>query len=137
LILAVFCPEMPCEVRITDNARQDFLGLDARWHSAVKAAVEAHLRLGPATMIKVPLATVKDDLSGYVRKSAQDEVLITRHGKPAALLIGFASTEWFGDSRLIDCHPRRRSWCLLRSLMVVCEHRPLYAVLGNRCVTPP
>jgi prevent-host-death family protein len=100
LILAVFCPEMPCEVRITDNARQDFLGLDARWHSAVKAAVEAHLRLGPATMIRVPLATVKDDLSGYVRKSAQDEVLITRHGKPAALLIGFADEdEWF-DYRL-------------------------------------
>lgn len=29
-------------------------------------------------MIKVPLATVKDGLSGYVKKSARNEVLITR-----------------------------------------------------------
>jgi prevent-host-death family protein len=51
-------------------------------------------------MIKVPLAIVKDDLSGYVKKAAKDEVLITRHGKPAAILIGFADEdEWF-DYRL-------------------------------------
>ncbi len=31
-------------------------------------------------MIKVPLATVKDGLSGYVKKSARNEVLITRLG---------------------------------------------------------
>jgi len=43
---------------------------------------------------------VKDDLSGYVKKAAKDEVLITRHGKSAAILIGFADEdEWF-DYRL-------------------------------------
>jgi len=47
-------------------------------------------------MIKVPLAEVKDALSDYVRKAAKDEVLITRHGVPAAILIGFADEdEWF------------------------------------------
>jgi prevent-host-death family protein len=51
-------------------------------------------------MIKVPLATVKDDLSGYVKKSASDEVLITRHGKPAAILIGFADEDDWFDYRL-------------------------------------
>ena len=51
-------------------------------------------------MIKVPLATVKDDLSGYVKKSARNEVLITRHGKPAALLIGFADEDDWFDYRL-------------------------------------
>ena len=51
-------------------------------------------------MIKVPLAEVKDALSDYVRKAAKDEVLITRHGVPAAILIGFADEdEWF-DYRL-------------------------------------
>lgn len=51
-------------------------------------------------MIKVPLATVKDDLSGYVKKSAQNEVLITRPGKPAAILIGFADGDDWLDYRL-------------------------------------
>jgi prevent-host-death family protein len=51
-------------------------------------------------MIKVPLATVKDDLSAYVKKSATDEVLITRHGKPAAILIGFADEDDWFDYRL-------------------------------------
>ena len=51
-------------------------------------------------MSKVPLATVKNDLSGYVKKSARDEVLITRHGEPAAILIGFADEEDWFDYRL-------------------------------------
>jgi antitoxin (DNA-binding transcriptional repressor) of toxin-antitoxin stability system len=37
-------------------------------------------------MIKVPLAEVKDGLSKFVRKAAENEVLITRHGKPLQLL---------------------------------------------------
>ena len=39
---------MPYEIRITDNARGDFLALDARWRSAVKAALATHLRHEPA-----------------------------------------------------------------------------------------
>ena len=51
-------------------------------------------------MIKVPLATVKDALSDYVKKAAKDEVLITRYGKPAAILIGFADEDDWFDYRL-------------------------------------
>jgi mRNA interferase RelE/StbE len=39
---------MAYEIRLTDHAREDFLALDARWRSGIKAAMEAHLRHGPA-----------------------------------------------------------------------------------------
>jgi len=44
-------------------------------------------------MKKVALSEVKDDLSRFLRPAEKEEVLITRHGKPAAVLIGFASEE--------------------------------------------
>jgi len=45
---------------------------------------------------KVPLAELKDDLSRFLREATTDEIVITRHGKPAGVLIGFASEDdWF------------------------------------------
>ncbi len=45
---------------------------------------------------EVPLAEVKDDLSRYLKEAASREIVITRHGKPAGVLIGFASEDdWF------------------------------------------
>jgi prevent-host-death family protein len=45
---------------------------------------------------KVALSDVKDDLSKYLRMAEKEGVVITRHGKPAGLLIGFADEEdWF------------------------------------------
>jgi prevent-host-death family protein len=42
------------------------------------------------------LALVKDDLSRYLRLAEHDEIVITRHGKPAGVLIGFQSEDdWF------------------------------------------
>jgi prevent-host-death family protein len=49
---------------------------------------------------KVPLSEVKDDLSRYLREAEEREVVITRHGKPAGVLIGFASEEDWFDYRL-------------------------------------
>jgi prevent-host-death family protein len=47
-------------------------------------------------MKKVALSEVKDDLSRYLHLAEREEVVITRHGKPAGLLIGFADEEaWF------------------------------------------
>jgi prevent-host-death family protein len=47
-------------------------------------------------MKRVALSEVKDDLSKYLRLAEKEEVVITRHGKPAGLLRGFASEEeWF------------------------------------------
>lgn len=47
-------------------------------------------------MKKVPLAEVKDDLSSYLRAAEKADIVITRHGKPAGVLIGFATDDdWF------------------------------------------
>jgi prevent-host-death family protein len=44
----------------------------------------------------VALARVKDDLSRYLRLAEGQEIVITRHGRPAGVLIGFRSEEdWF------------------------------------------
>ena len=51
-------------------------------------------------MKRVPLHEVKDELSKYLRRAEKEEIVITRYGKPAGVLIGFASEdEWF-DYRL-------------------------------------
>lgn len=45
---------------------------------------------------KVPLSEIKDDLSRYLREAETQEIVITRHGKPAGVLIGFESEDdWF------------------------------------------
>jgi prevent-host-death family protein len=49
-----------------------------------------------ATMKKASLAQVKDHLSQYLHDAEQEQVVITRHGKPAGVLIGFETEEdWF------------------------------------------
>ena len=50
------------------------------------------------------LANVKDDLSRYLRLAAAEEIVITRHGRPAGVLIGFASEEDWFEYRL-ENHP--------------------------------
>ena len=43
-----------------------------------------------------PLSEVKDDLSRYVQLAAREDIVVTRHGRPAAVLIGFEDEEdWF------------------------------------------
>ena len=49
---------------------------------------------------EVPLSEVKDDLSRYLREAEERQVVITRHGKPAGVLIGFASEDDWFDYRL-------------------------------------
>ena len=64
---------------------------------------------------EIPLATVKDDLSRYLREAEKGEIVITRHGKPAGVLIGFRSEEdWFdyrleNDPRFLDRVERARA----------------------------
>jgi prevent-host-death family protein len=53
-----------------------------------------------SSLKEVPLAQVKDDLSRYLHEAEKHEVVITRHGKPAGVLIGFASEEDWFDYRL-------------------------------------
>jgi prevent-host-death family protein len=49
---------------------------------------------------EVPLSEIKDDRSRYLREAETQEIVITRHGKPAGLLIGFESEEDWFDYRL-------------------------------------
>ena len=51
-------------------------------------------------MKKVALSDVKDDLSRFLRLAEKEEVIITRHGKPAGVLIGFESEDAWFDYRL-------------------------------------
>lgn len=47
-------------------------------------------------MKEVPLSEAKDDLSRLLRQAEKQHIVITRHGKPAGLLIGFESEDdWF------------------------------------------
>jgi len=52
----------------------------------------------------VALAEVKDDLSKYLRLAEEEEIIITRHGRAAGVLIGFSSDEDWFDYRL-EHHP--------------------------------
>ena len=51
-------------------------------------------------MRRVPLHEVKDDLSRLLRQAESEDIVITRHGKPAGLLVGFKSEDDWFDYRL-------------------------------------
>lgn len=65
-------------------------------------------------MKEVPLSEVKDDLSRFLHEAEKHEIVITRHGKPAGILIGFESEEdWFdykleNDPRFLERVERAR-----------------------------
>ena len=51
-------------------------------------------------MKRIALSDVKDDLSKYLHAAEHEEIVITRHGKPAGILIGFKSEDDWFDYRL-------------------------------------
>jgi prevent-host-death family protein len=53
---------------------------------------------------RVALARLKDDLSRYLRLAQEQEIVITRHGQAAGVLIGFESEEDWFDYR-VEHHP--------------------------------
>ncbi|MDL1910698.1 type II toxin-antitoxin system Phd/YefM family antitoxin [Chloroflexi bacterium CFX6] len=47
-------------------------------------------------MKTVALNEIKDELSKYLHLAEKEAIVITRHGKPAGVLVGFASEDdWF------------------------------------------
>ena len=54
---------------------------------------------------QVPLSEIKDDLSRFLREAEKQEIVITRHGKPAGVLIGFESDDDWFDYR-VENDPR-------------------------------
>lgn len=68
-------------------------------------------------MKKVALSEVKDDLSKYLRIAESEDIVITRHGKPAGVLIGFKSEEeWFEYRLESDPHFLERIEAARRSI---------------------
>ena len=63
---------------------------------------------------EVPLSEIKDDLSRFLREAEKQEIVITRHGKPAGILIGFETEDdWFDyklehDPRFVERIKRAR-----------------------------
>ena len=59
-------------------------------------------------MKQVSLSEIKDDLSKYLNLAKTEEIIITKNGKPAGVLVGFASEDdWFDyklehDPRFIE-----------------------------------
>jgi prevent-host-death family protein len=51
-------------------------------------------------MKTVPLSEIKNDLSRFLREAEGEGIVITRHGKPAGVLIGFESEDDWFDWRL-------------------------------------
>lgn len=49
---------------------------------------------------RVPLSEIKIYLSRFLREAEGDEIIITRNGKPAGVLIGFASEDDWLDYQL-------------------------------------
>src|SRR5216117_2606326 len=58
------------------------------------------LRNSVKAMKQVALSEIKDDLSKYLRLAENEAIVITRHGKPAGVLVGFASEDDWFDYRL-------------------------------------
>lgn len=61
--------------------------------------------IGKSGVKNVSLSEVKDDLSRYLREAETQEIIITRYGKPAGVLIGFGSEDDWFDCRL-ETDPR-------------------------------
>ena len=63
---------------------------------------------------EVPLSEIKDDLSRFLREAEKQEIVLTRHGKPAGILIGFETEDdWFdykleNDPRFLERIERAR-----------------------------
>jgi len=66
-------------------------------------------------MKKVALTRLKDDLSKYLRLAEKEQIVITRHGQPAGILVGFGSEDdWFdcqleNDPRVLNRIERARA----------------------------
>jgi prevent-host-death family protein len=51
-------------------------------------------------MKQIALSEIKDDFSRFLREAAAEQIIITRHGRPAGILVGFASEDDWLDYRI-------------------------------------
>ncbi len=57
-------------------------------------------RVRRARVRQVPVSELEEDFPHFLREAAKQEIVITRDGKPAGVLIGFASEDDWFDYRL-------------------------------------
>ena len=53
-------------------------------------------------MKQVALSDLRNDLSGYLHLAADEDIVITEDGKPAGLLLGFASEDDWYEYQLVN-----------------------------------
>ncbi len=51
-------------------------------------------------MKQIALAEIKDDFPRFLREAASEQIVITRQGRPAGILVGFATEDDWLDYRL-------------------------------------
>jgi prevent-host-death family protein len=49
---------------------------------------------------RVPLSEIQSDLPRFIREAEGEDIVITRNGKPAGVLIGFGSEDGWVDYQL-------------------------------------
>jgi prevent-host-death family protein len=52
-------------------------------------------------MIKVPLSKAKENFSEFIKRAGKEEVVVTIHGRPAAVIIGFEGEDDWLEYRLL------------------------------------
>ena len=53
-------------------------------------------------IVKVPLSEVKDNFSEFIRRARKEEIVVTIHGRPAAVIIGFEEEDDWLEYRLLN-----------------------------------
>lgn len=53
-------------------------------------------------MITVSISEIKNDFSRYIERSTDEDVIVTNHGKPVAVIHGFANEEEYFEHRLLN-----------------------------------
>lgn len=53
-------------------------------------------------MTKVPLSKVRNHLSEFVKKAGTEEIVVTVHGRPAAVIIGFEDEDDWLEYQLLN-----------------------------------
>ncbi len=53
-------------------------------------------------IIKVPLSKAKANLSEFIKNAGKNEVVVTIHGRPAAVIIGFQDEDDWLEYRLLQ-----------------------------------
>jgi prevent-host-death family protein len=106
---------MAYQIVLAPEAVEDLRALKANVRAAVRRALEIHLRHEPSEgrgmaqavrrsgVKQVPLSEIQRDLSRFLHEAEDEDIVITRNGKPTGLRIGFASEyDWLeNDPRFL------------------------------------